>query len=175
MSTSIYPILVEITSVYVEQLRRAYGDLNNPRRSFALDCLRRAPYKAVFAQLAQNVPAVDGTDINSDVCFTYILEWSPVLIVKLSMVGPYAVILSFGGNGLDVSAELHFPGEGGEQGACLRVVGEVLAEHGFVLPSRSHLEHPVPMSIDGHSSASLYAALFEPRGLIPWMRGDQVA
>lgn len=98
-------------AAYVEELRRFYGDLSRPRRDHALDAAKRRPFKLTFDSLSSLGAVMDDTEINSDVCFTFVVELDSVLIVKLSMVGPYAVVLSFGPDGLGNRGRLLVPGE----------------------------------------------------------------
>jgi hypothetical protein len=133
---------------YLEQLRKSYGDPDAPRRDFALAAADREPFARVRSDLSAIGPVLDDTDVNDDVCFTYIVGQQPPLVVKLSMVGPYAVVLSSRGE------LLTHP-----------VLAGVLRKHGFILPSRDILESMVPISFPGRSEpATLYAALFEPEG-----------
>ena len=154
---------------YLEQLRRAYGSLTDPVRSFALDSANREPYRAVTEDLARLGQVVDDTDVNCDVCFTLVLRSTSVLIVKLSMVGPYAVVLSFGQDGLAPQAELVGDGDDSYPADLATAVVSVLEQHGFVMVPRAHLESCVPLAVRGRArGVTLYSALFEPEAEVPW-------
>lgn len=149
-----------------EQLRRSYGSLSEPKRHFVLSAANRRPFEDVLAELSRSYPVDDDTDINCDVCFTFIVRGEQPLIVKLSMVGPYAVVLSFGADGLGRGSLVGEPGDA--DGFAGRVVSAV-ESHGFFRPSADQLETPVPIAlVPGRAEVPLYAALFEPEGEAPW-------
>jgi hypothetical protein len=159
----------EVPAAYVEHLRSSYGSLTSPTRHFVLDTANRAPFTQVLRDLAELAPVEDDTDINCDVCFTLIMTGVPPLFVKLSMVGPYAVVLLFGDDGLADQGRLLLPHRPHDTGDLVEKVFAILLNHGFVLPDAGLLESPAPITLtDDDGETLLYAALFEPDGDIPW-------
>lgn len=80
-----------ILSRYEADLRSAYGNFEVPRRHSVLQAVNRDPYAALRLELSAIGELEDDTDDNCDVCFTYFVRGDRLLIVKLSMVGRYAV------------------------------------------------------------------------------------
>lgn len=159
-----------VPAAYVEQLRRSYGSLTSPKFHFVQEVANREPFTRVLDELSELAPVEDDTDTNCDVCFTLILSSLLPLIVKLSMVGPYAVVLFFGDDGLAAQGRLLSPDEPHGMGDVVEKVFEILSNHGFVLPDADSLELPVPIALaDDGGETTLYAALFEPAGAIPWL------
>jgi hypothetical protein len=155
-----------ILVTYEERLRAFYGDFRSPRLHSVMPTLNRHPFEGVTHDLAQLHPITDDTDPNCDVCATYIMRADQPLIIKLSLVGPYAVLLSFGPDGLG-KGTLIDPGQ--PSGTTEARVVSVLNSHGFILVPAEHLETPVPLALaTGRAEVTLYAALFEPGGDVPW-------
>jgi len=150
-------------SLYEADLRKAYGDFTAPRRDFAREMVKRDPYAALLLDLSSAGDTEDDTDINHEVAFTYFVRGSRLLIVKLSMVGPYAVVLAFGVDGHGRGELISRPG-----GPFESRVLDVVAAHGFRLVPAEHLQTPVPV-VPGRAEVSLYAALYEPEAEPPWL------
>jgi hypothetical protein len=160
-------------SAYLEQLRKSYGDLSSPKRHFVLEAANRQPFETVMRELSRWCEVEDDTDINCDVCFTLIMRCAPPLIVKLSMVGPYALVLSFGEDGLAAQGKTLSPERSSDPPGIADRVFEVLAEEGFIVVPEEQMEAMVPVAFsDNDTETSLYAALFEPEGDVPWLRRD---
>ncbi|MBP2337987.1 hypothetical protein JOF41_004165 [Saccharothrix coeruleofusca] len=157
---------VFIPSVYERYLRQSYGDLSSPQRRFALEMANRQPFEGIAHELAEVGPVADDTDINCDVCFTYIVHAERPLSVKLSMVGPYAVVLS---SALDGQRGTVLVPARPPTGTPEARVMSVVAAHGFVIVPDEHLEARVPLAVgEGRDEVTLYAALFEPEGEVFW-------
>jgi hypothetical protein len=156
-----------IRSAYEGRLRASYGDFRSPRLHFVMATADRQPFEGVLLDLAQVCPVEDDTDLNCDVCFTYIVRADQPLVVKLSLVGPYAVILSFGSDGYG-EGSLVVPAQPAGTTDEARVFS-VLNSHGFILVPADHLETLVPLALaKDRTEVTLYAALFEPEGEVPW-------
>jgi hypothetical protein len=159
-----------VPAAYVEQLRRSYGSLTSPKRHFVLDVANHEPFTQVLHELSELAPVEDDTDVNCDVSFTLVLASLPPLVIKLSMVGPYAVVLLFGDDGLAPQGRLLVPHEPHGMGDVVEKVFLILSNHGFIFPGTDSLEAPVPIALaDNGGETSLYSALFEPEGEIPWL------
>ncbi|MEU3273967.1 hypothetical protein ABZ639_24280 [Saccharomonospora sp. NPDC006951] len=122
--------------------------------------------EGVLHDLARDYAVDDDTDLNCDVCFTYIVRAARPLVCKLSLAGPYAVILACGADDSGAGS-LVSPFQAGETADVARVAS-VLNSHGFMLVPAAHLETPVPLAlVPGCEEVTLYAALFEPEGEVP--------
>ncbi|SDP93678.1 hypothetical protein [Lentzea jiangxiensis] len=153
-----------IRSLYEADLRKAYGDVAAPRRDFAREMVKRDPYSALLLDLSATGETEDDTDINHEVAFTYFVRGSRLLLVKLSMVGPYAVVLAFGEDGCGAGELLSRPA-----GPFESRVLDLVQVHGLRLVPVHHLETPVPLAVvPGRDEVTLYAALFEPEAEPPW-------
>jgi hypothetical protein len=95
----------------------------------------------------------DLTDYNSDLGFVYALVSHPArLTVRLSLVGPYAVILTEAGQIADAAD-----------------VADILHSAGFQLLAREVLELPVT-AWSPEAEGSVYEFLFEFDRGVPWDR-----
>ncbi|MEU2174960.1 hypothetical protein ABZ552_12125 [Nocardia sp. NPDC019219] len=156
-------------SSYEDQLRESYRDFAAPKFRFVRDVTDQQPFGGVLKDLSAIGPVIDDTDTNCDVCFTFVVRGEQqFLSVRLSMVGPYAVILSFGADGCGKTA-LIGSGQPQMRPAEAAVVSVVTA-HGFTLVPAHHLETCVPIAlVRGREEVTLYAALFEPGAEVPWL------
>lgn len=139
----------------LELLVRYFGTATAPDYGRTPELLARDPYRRVREQLqALCARVLDLTDLNYDLAAVYALEQrSGLPTVRLSLVGPYAVVLGPKG-------DLHDDKD----------VAALLAGEGFqVLRDRELLEQPVhywgPEFI-----GPLYEFLFEFDQGLPWRR-----
>ncbi|MTE20615.1 hypothetical protein F0L17_16170 [Streptomyces sp. TRM43335] len=152
-----------------EALRRAYRDLSRPRFDFVWEAVEREPCADVLRDLSAVCPVEDDTDVNCDVCFTYIARCERVLTVRLSMVGPYAMAYATGPDGFGEVSPVVAPEQCAGPGEA-EVLG-IVARHGFLLPTVEWLEREVRIALrEDTDSVPLHAALFEPDGDLPWRR-----
>jgi hypothetical protein len=84
------------------------------------------------------------TDPNDDVCLTFLIHTPQVLVVRLSLVGRYALV-----QGLN----------GGDE---LDRIQRLLAHYNVRVLTEGLLAAPVPLRLNGRSEVSVYQALFEP-------------
>ncbi|WP_144119106.1 hypothetical protein [Catellatospora sichuanensis] len=152
----------------IEDLRTAYRDPALPNRSFVGAALDRLPYRDLCQELAALGPVEDDTEVNCDVCFTLVLPGPESLLVRLSMVGPYAVVLRFGET--PAARRLLLPRRRGYGEVAQRVL-HLLTRHGLILLDEAELATRVPLALTGAGTdTTLYAALFEPDADLPWIR-----
>lgn len=155
-------------SAYEPRLVEAYGDLGAPSLGFVREAVDREPAGAVLRELSQRWAVEDDTEINYEVCHTYVLRGSRTVVVKLSFVGPYAVVVSLA-PGETGRGELVLAGP--PAGSMEAEVVSVVTAHGFSLVPANHLETSVRVAlVEGCDAVTLYAALFEPEGDLPWKR-----
>ncbi|GAA2790497.1 hypothetical protein GCM10010441_14540 [Kitasatospora paracochleata] len=145
------------------RVRDAYGDPARPQRAFARTVERTRPYAPLVAELAALGELTDDTDINCEVCFSYLLEADPALVVRLSMVGPYALL---GRARADGGLDLVGP-DADDSGPVEPEVLRLLARHGLKLLSPAQLTDPVDLALPDVGRPTVYSALFAPEEETP--------
>lgn len=152
----------------VEALHLAYRSPERPSRSFVSAAVDRMPYRGLCHDLAALGPVEDDTEVNTDVSFTLVLRGPEPLLVRLSMAGPYAVVLPIGDTA--ATGPLLLPRRRGLGETAQRVL-HLLTRHGLILLDEGDLAIRVPLALTGPGTdATLYAALFEPEADLPWTR-----
>jgi hypothetical protein len=154
--------------IYERQLREAYGDFASPNFGFVWDAMSNEAAATVFRELAESYTVVDDTDVNYQVCFTYVVHLERLVVVKLSMVGPYALVAAYDADGQSPGVLLD---ERHPASAAEARITDVVVAHGFTIIPAGELDCAVPLVIrEDRDEVSLYAALFEPEGEMPWLR-----
>jgi hypothetical protein len=144
---------VTVPVAILELILRYFGLAATPDYSATLAIMRRDPYRPVREALATLWQVLDLTDYNSDLSFVYSMVGHPSgVTVRLSLVGPYAVILSPSGDVVAVDE-----------------IAEIVREAGFVLLGKELLEVPVT-AWSPEVEGSVYEFLFEFDQGIPWSR-----
>lgn len=88
-----------ISNAMLELIGRFFGFNAVPDYCRTLSIFERDPYRPVRELLAQSWRLLDLTDNNSDLGFVYSLVDHPAkLTVRLSIVGPYALIVTDAGD-----------------------------------------------------------------------------
>ena len=153
----------------VQSIRAAYGSLDHPRFDFVAFSGRARTYQAMIGRLAQWLSTQDDTDVNTDVSFGCLLAASGERwLLRVSMVGPYAVLVRLGQEG---GGEV-LPGPSPSSSeAEQRLIGTVAAS-GLRLLDRDLLLRTVPLRLLAAPSgtASVYQALFVDTDFPPWQR-----
>lgn len=80
-------------------IKNAYEDISGPRRSFVSSVEQSQPYSDLVHALSEVAELNDDTDVNCDVCFSYVLKSDGLYFVRLSMVGLYATFERLHGRG----------------------------------------------------------------------------
>ncbi|GAA2208749.1 hypothetical protein GCM10009850_042070 [Nonomuraea monospora] len=146
-------------------LARAYGDLDHPTWHFVTEMAARQPYADVLRRLRADGEVTDDTDVNCDVSFTYLARRRRYLTVRLSMVGPYAAILSSGADGLGPFQVISTRDQCAD--ASEQAIFDLVSRSGFVILSREELQERMPISLrETGRPSTVYAAFFEPDGHI---------
>ncbi|WP_405016879.1 hypothetical protein OHV05_07045 [Kitasatospora sp. NBC_00070] len=149
----------------MQRITTAYQDLRHPRRSFARTIARTGPYRDLVGELGSLAELVDDTDIDCDVCFSYLLEAAVPVLVRISMVGPYAVLARAGQDG---RIEL-ITGDRDCRSDLERSALHVLLRHQVMVLSADQLEHPVALDLPEIDRPTVHHALFSPEdGIRPW-------
>lgn len=145
---------MKVPIAIAELLGRFFGRGDRPNYSGTLALIERDPYAEVREALAGRWRLTEYTDYNSDLSFNYSIEFSATgAEVRLSMVGPYAVVLSTTGEVTDIPE-----------------IAEVLVKAGFHLLDQPMLSRPVSLWGPEYE-LPLYEYLFEFDMDLPWERG----
>ncbi len=136
----------------------AYEDLDSPRRGFA----RTRHYQGLQPNLLFDLRSIcefeDDTDINCEVSFFLVANLQPALAVRLSMVGPYAIVFRDGGDPPSRLVTSGAEARTQEETALL----QVLSDHRWMILSAQDLSLRVDLKLSGVTGATLYQALFVP-------------
>lgn len=154
-------------SAQLRRVKLAYGAADHPRREFVRAAVSANPYRSLVSELAATLPVVDDTDINDDSCFVYLLRRGPTaLILRLSMVGPYALVAA---DVPDVGVTL-LESADAQGDDAVRV--QNLARHHLTVPPRDALLAPVAVDLPDVADVRTYNVLFSPEEEVPgWLRG----
>jgi hypothetical protein len=140
-----------IPTAMAEMITRFFGLTAHPDYSGMGDVFARDPYRSLRELLSRHWRVFDRSDPNYDLGFAYILTDHPDrLTVRLSAVGPYAVII-------DANRRLVLEGD----------VADLITQAGFQLLSRIQLEEPV-LIWEPEATGSAYEFLFEFDQDPPW-------
>lgn len=151
----------------VDKIHLAYTSLENPDFSFVSRSIAQNPYADAVHQLSNLFEVEEDTDPNCDVSFKYILtRAAATLVLRLSMVGPYAILLRIDEDGetkllSEDTASLSDEEKG---------VREILAKGGLSLLDHELLTQPVPLTPRDPEDdvICIYQALFTETDYLPW-------
>ena len=137
----------------VELLLRYFGVGANPTYGATLDILDRDPYQPVRQKLEREYVLQDITDFNYDLGNEFSLSRGHRhYLLRLSFVGPYALLLGPDGNPTHEET-----------------IERIVVEEGFRFLTREELEVPVTIW-EPEFSGRLYELLFEFDMGLPWNR-----
>ncbi|WP_372346882.1 hypothetical protein [Streptomyces sp. KL116D] len=142
---------------------RVRESLVTPRRAFALTATRRQPYRDLVEDLAGIADLTDDTDINCDVCFSYVVGSRPPYFIRLSMVGAYAAFARVNPSG---GAEFIFPGEA-PLSEYERDVLRLFEVRRIRVLSRDQLNAAIDLKLPEIEHVKVYNALFSPEEEMP--------
>ncbi|MEV8349720.1 hypothetical protein ACFVTT_21065 [Streptomyces niveus] len=135
----------------------AYENADRPKRAFALTAVHRDPYRGLVDALAGKAEVTDDTDINCDVCFSYLVESDGLYVVRLSMVGRYAIFGRVNGATTEpVSSQVECSSD------FERDVLRLLGTYDFQTLTESQLAEPVRLALPEIERPTLRNALFFP-------------
>lgn len=144
-------------------VQNAYEDVGAPRMSFVSSVEHSRPYRDLVHALSDVAELTDDTDINCDVCFSYVLRSDGLYVVRLSMVGPYATFeRPAGREGVDLVASRK-----GCSSDFERDVLRVLTSRGLRVLSDDELDAAVHLALadSDHGTVSVRRALFFPEDM----------
>lgn len=144
--------------VLLQDIQNAYEDVSAPRRAFALTATQSHPYRNLVADLEGIADLQDDTDINCDVCFSYILEANRLYSIRLSMVGPYAAIarVDAGGGVEFITADEFGLSE------IERKITRLVEARQFQILTANQMSAVVDLALPEVESVKVYNALFSP-------------
>jgi len=151
----------------MERIRAAYGSLDEPRFDFLADAAHDPRYRTLVGKLAARFTLAADTDPDSDVSLGFVLRhghqrW----VLRVSMVGPYAVLLRLGehGNATLVS------GPDPSSSETERRLIEAVEDSGLRLLDRTLLATPVALRLfnTAPDRTRVYQALFVDTDFLPW-------
>ena len=144
---------MKIPAATAEMVFRYFGVGSSPDYSATLGIISRRPYENVEEILAARWALTDLTDYNYDLGFVYALtDHQDLPTVRLSVVGPYAVIIDPQGRVVDTVD-----------------VAAILNSEGFEVMNKEVLELPVDIW-KPEVGGCLYEFLFEFDQGLPWDR-----
>lgn len=115
-----------------EEALKCYHSFDEPDFSFVEKVHSRNPYINISNSLERVFDLDENTDVNDDVCFSYLLsksQWSWLL--QLSMVGRYSILKFASEENLSLDIEHQIEVRKIEKSIC-----EVLSENGIVILSK---------------------------------------
>lgn len=146
-----------------------YGSLDEPSFHWVGPEYDRDSFGSLRSRLETTFAVEDITDLNSDVSFGYWLDARfaahPRLTLRLSLVGPYAVLLRHKGPPPEVVVD----GEDDCRPGPEAFVCSQLAEHGIEILDREQISSPVPLALfeTEIGRVRMYQALFVDTDFLP--------
>jgi hypothetical protein len=151
----------------MEWIRTAYGSLEQPCFGFIQAAASDPRYRELRTMLAERFELQRDTDLNSDVSFGYVLHigverW----VLRVSMVGPYAMLLRLHQPGDDLPVANSDPSSSEAE----RQLIDAVERSGFRLLDRDLLSQPVPLTLFNTAAdrTRIYQALFVDTDFLPW-------
>ncbi|MFJ2646193.1 hypothetical protein ACIO1C_05620 [Streptomyces sp. NPDC087420] len=140
-------------------IQNAYEDIGAPRRSFVSSVEQSQPYGDLVHALSRVAELNDDTDVNCDVCFSYMLKSDGLYFVRLSMVGLYAFERLHGRGGADLVTSRKDCSSDFE-----RDVFQFLTVRGFRVLSEGELNSAVDLALPGidNDAVTVRNAIFSP-------------
>ncbi len=149
-----------------QDILKAYGSLTEPTFWFVQAALEKQPYREIIARLGAMFAMDDeDTDPNYDVSFGLIIRPpGSLLVLRLSMVGPYAVLMCSSNSASHVVEPANTNTENER-----RILG-LLHEYGIDALDRATLEEPVSLLLSDTSTENcrVFQALFTDTDILPW-------
>jgi len=153
-------------------IEEAYRPLDSPRHAFVEDSIQMQPFREIVLKLKGHFEKVrEDTDSNTDVSFGYIIPRSQYfLIIRISMVGPFALVMrSF----LDSSCELierRNNAHHGQQDLGEEFVFDLLESEGLKILGKKVLSQVTSLSnvTEPEKEVSIFQALFVDDEDFPW-------
>jgi hypothetical protein len=146
-------------------INKKYLSTEQPNFSFVNEVFAQKPYFEIVHSLESFFSLKDITDINSDVCFRYLLEKNfEKFVLELSMVGAYAVVLVIAAS--DNCALLQKPLSHNEN-----LIFSSLRKNSIMALTKEELEYPYDIKLSNAPSGKtfIYHALFSDMETLPWL------
>jgi hypothetical protein len=152
-------------------VQRAFGsDPSNPHFDFVGETAETEPYSSVISQIEVLAKVTDITDLNYEVSFGYAIEdHADVIVLRLSMVGPFATMFRVVNGALPEAAPWEFLPPGNEARSVVeRGLRDIIHGEGFRFLDQYALEQLVRLRIDDDACVAVYRALFDTLEGLPW-------
>jgi hypothetical protein len=153
----------------INLIQKKYGSTDSPFFSFVQDMLSNQPYKFIIQEIKRIILVTEDTDPNDDVSFGYIIQndkeyWS----LRISMVGPYAVLMRIKANG---NCEALSPTVK-NLSELERQIMKVISDNGITVLDQEILSIPVRLKLFNteESNTRIYQALFTDTDILPWCK-----
>lgn len=145
----------------------AYGSLEDPNWFFVRRQWNADPYGAVRDEIAQRLRLRDDTDLNYDRSFVWLVDTADGgRVVRVSMVGPYAVVLTC--RKWPLGCDVIVPGR--EVDNDDRTITAILVKHELLVLDAETLSSPMPLHgllNVAPNECKVYHALFEDAEGVP--------
>ena len=152
-----------------QSVAKSYKSLNEPNYDFVTAALATRPFEHVLAGLGSaSVSVTEDTDPNDDVSFGFLVsEGDQQLVVRMSMVGPFAAILRLEADGERVTVVELGPG----LSSLERGVIHVLTERGLTILDREVMSAQLNLKLFNTESndVRVFQALFTDIETLPWL------
>jgi len=158
-----------IVDEIVARLRERYGSLAAPRFGFVQEMMTADPYASLVQRLIDDFDCQDETEPNDDVSFGYLLtNRRGAWVLRVSMVGPYAVLLRLRDGGVADVVESGGAGITEDERRLLRA----LKTEGIRALGRETLDEPISLALSNTSPGKVrvFQALFTDTDVLPWDR-----
>lgn len=157
---------MEHIKVILSLIKKKYLSLRNPNFSFVQQAVRQKPYKELVESIANLFSITEDTDENNDVSFGFILRTTTaILILRISMVGPYYLLLKTTSDGCCFLIKPTTYLSLAEQ-----QVIDLLSAKGLQMLDEGLLLQPINLTLSNAQANNTYIfqALFTDTDTIPW-------
>lgn len=146
----------------VARVSEKYGSMDEPNWGFVATAIKEKPYRQFIASLEDLGEISEDTDENDDVSFGYYIKTGAQLhSLRLSMVGPYAMLIQARPGALVSGA-----------GVCLSTqcaeLCERLANAGITLLDAADLTRSIPLRLEDGTACTVFRALFIDTDVEHW-------
>jgi hypothetical protein len=155
----------DVTSIRNAILAR-YGSLSEPRFHFVRAALEAHAYRALVDELRSSFDITEETDTNNDVSFSLVLRKDGgALGLRLSMVGPYAVLLR-----LPPAGSWEVVDGAAKTTDAERSILDAVRRFGIEPLDQATLSLPIALDMGDTEpdQCRFYQALFTDNDVLPW-------
>jgi len=157
-----------INEVYSDLIKAAlvkYKSFDKPDFQFVSKAVDENPYANIVQEISNIVDVNENTDINDDVCFSYLLKYkNNMWALQFSMIGLFGVFMRVNNNCNTLLTQLT------ENGIIENQIIDNLLNNHIQLLDQELLEMPVNISLFNTESdnTKIYQMLFSDMDFLPW-------